>query len=266
MASGILQEMTIDDVVAFKAEVVIMSVASTEPHGPIICYGSDYFQSDAVVRRAVVRANGKGARVLMYPTLPIGNNANFKHFPFACRVGIRTLMSVLLDIIQALEEDGIRKIVLINGHGGNTATLQATCREHFHITPEETRAFVCTLYPQASPESLAAIEHASEHAGESETSRQMYVVPELTRSEKLQDLPRGKPMIDELENPAIHWVRPWHLHMPMGGGGDTRKATVEKGKALIETSVDWLAAFLVELSNTPWNPHFPYPSDTRVDY
>ena len=103
--SGILQEMTIDDVKAFKAEVVLLGVASTEPHGPILCYGSDFFQCDGVCRRAVVRANGKGARVLMYPTLPIGNNVNFKRFPFACRVSVRTLMTTLLDIIQAIEEE-----------------------------------------------------------------------------------------------------------------------------------------------------------------
>ena len=104
------------------------------------------------------------------------------------------------------------------------------------------------------------------HGGESEVSRNMYLVPDLVREDKLQDQPIGKPMIKSLAGSDVYWVRPWHLQKPMGGGGDTRKATKEKGEALIETSADWLADFLVELSNTPWNPHFPYPPDTPVYY
>jgi len=266
MASGILQEMTMDDVKALDPEVVVIAVASTEPHGPSISYGSDYYQADGVCRRAVVRANEKGGRVLMYPTLPIGNNVNFKPFPFACRISVRTLMTTLLDIIQALEEDGIRKIVLLNGHGGNTDTVRATLREHFGITPEDRRAFVCTTHAMPSAEALAAIDHPSMHGGESEASRNMYLVPEYTHTDKFQDQPVGTPMIEALANNDVHCVRPWHLHAPMGGGGDTRTSSVEKGEALVETAADWFADFLVELSETPWNPKFPYPPDARQDY
>ena len=141
--SGILSEMTVDDVRAFKPEVVVVGVGSTEPHGPILPYGTDFFQTDGLCRRAVARANEKGARVLMYPTLPIGNNVNFKPFPFACRVSVRTLMLTLLDIIQALEEDSIRKVVLVCGHGGNSDAMNAVLREHFGQTPPGQRAFVC---------------------------------------------------------------------------------------------------------------------------
>ena len=266
MTPGILQEMTIDDVKAFGTEVVLIGVASTEPHGPIVPYGSDFWQCDAICRKAVTRANANGARVLMYPTLPIGNNVNFKHFPFACRIGVRTLMLTLLDIIQAVEEDGIRKVVLVNGHGGNTDAMRAVLREHFDRTPEDRRAFVCITGGMPSREALDAIEHPSEHGGESETSRNLYLHEHLVRKDKLQELPFGKPMIDALAENRVHWVRPWYLHMPMGGGGETRKASKEKGEALIETGADGLAAFLVELSKTPWNPKFPYPADARMDY
>jgi len=255
--------MTMDDVRAFDPEVVVLGVASTEPHGPIIPYGSDFFQCDAICRKAVTRANEGGARALMYPTLAIGNNVNFKKFPFACRIGVRTLMRVLLDIIQALEEDGIRKIVLVNGHGGNTDAMRATLREHFDRTPEERRAFVCIGGGMPSKEALEAIQHPSNHGGESETSRNLYLHPDLVRTEKLQKLPFGKPFVKSLAEDKVLWVRPWHLHVPKGGGGETRTASTEKGKALIESGAEGLADFLVELSKAPWNPNFPYPPDTE---
>lgn len=169
--SGILEEMTIDEVREFNPEVVLFGVGSTEPHGPILPYGTDFFQCDGLCRRAAKRANEMGARVLMYPTLPISNNVNFKPFPFVCRISVRTLMLVVLDIIKALEEDGIRKIVLVNGHGGNTDTLRAALREHFDRTKAEERAFVCMAGAMPSREALTAMEHPNEHGGEGETSR-----------------------------------------------------------------------------------------------
>ena len=259
MAKGILQEMTLDEVREFRPEVVVLGVASTEPHGPVLPYGTDFFECDALVRRAVALANERGGRVLMYPTLPIGNNVNFKVFPFACRVAVRTLMRMLLDIIGALQEDGIRKIVLVNGHGGNTDTIQAVLREHFDRTPRGERAFVCTTWGPPSAAVAAMIQHPSDHGGEDETSRIMYVRPDLVRTDKLQAMPVGRPTLRAAAEGKVHFVRPWHAYVPMGGGGETRKASAEKGKAIIESGAEGLASVLVELSEAKWHADFPYP-------
>lgn len=259
MTDGILETMTIDDVRALRPEVVVLGVASTEPHGPVLPYGTDVFQCDAVCRRAVARANEQGARVLMYPTLAIGNNVNFKAFPFACRIRVRTLMHVLLDIIEAVEEDGVRKVVLVDGHGGNTDAIRATLREHVDRTPAGRRAFVCMTDAMAGPEARAAIEHPSNHGGESETSRMMYLRPDLVRREHLGERPFGKPFVASLASGTTYFVRPWHLHVPAAAGGETRRSSADKGRGLIESGADNLAAFLMELSAAPWSPDFPYP-------
>jgi len=263
MVSGILEEMNLEEVRAFAPEVALLGVASTEPHGPALPYGTDFFQCDAVCRRAVRQANDGGARVLMYPTLAIGNNVNFKVWPFACRIRVRTLMLVLLDIIEALEEDGIRKIVLVNGHGGNTDTVRAALREHFDKTLPDRRAFVCMTGGMPSSQAVQAIEHPSDHGGESETSRMMYLRPDLVRADQLQQLPFGRPFVESIAAGKVHYVRPWHLHVPMAAGGETRQSSAEKGKDLIESSAAGLAEFLAELSNAPWNPNFPYPADAQ---
>lgn len=260
MLSGILQEMTIDEVREFRPEVVVLGVGSTEPHGPVLPYGTDAYQVDGLCRRAVTQANAAGARALMYPTLPIGNNVNFKKFPFACRVSVRTLMLTLLDIIAALEEDGIRKIVFVDGHGGNTDAMKAALREHFDRTDPARRAFACATRATPSKEAAGLIEHFSDHGGEGETSRMMHLHPEMVRADKLGDFPFGKPIVEAVAKGDIYYVRPWYLHVPMSAGGDTRKSSAEKGRAIIESSAANLAAFLVELSAAPWNPNFPYPA------
>ena len=262
MISGVLEEMTLDDVRAFNPEVTLLGIGSTEPHGPSLPYGTDFFRCDGLCRRAVRLANERGARVLMYPTLAIGNNVNFKAWPFACRISVRTLMLVLLDIIQALEEDGIRKIVLVNAHGGNTEAIRAVLREHFDRTPPERRAFVCMAGGMPSREAMEAVEYPSDHGGEAETSCMMYLRSDLVRTDKLQELPVGTPFVESIAQGKVCYVPPWHLHFPMGGGGETRKSSGQKGKDLVETGAEGLGEFLVELSSAPWNPNFPYPADT----
>lgn len=258
--SGILKEMTIDDVRAFEPRVVVLGIGSTEPHGPHLPYGTDTWQVDGICTRGVIRANERGARVLLYPTLPISNNVNFKAFPFACRIGVRTLMNVVLDIIEALEEDGIRKIVLVNGHGGNPDTLRAAMREQVSRHRPGEGAFVCMTSGSTLPpaEAASVIEHPSDHAGEAETSQMLYLRPELVRQDKFDAFPVEKATISGLNGGKFQYVRPWHGYLPVSAGGETRTSSAEKGRTLIEGAADELAALLVELDAAPMHALFPY--------
>jgi creatinine amidohydrolase len=255
MNLGILEEMTIEDVRAFNPEVVVWGIGSTEPHGPVLPYGTDYFQSDAAIRQGVVLANQRGARALMYPTLPIGNNANFQAFPFACRIAPQTLMQVMLDVIEALEQDGIHKIVLWDGHGGNTDTMRATLRAHAHRRRPGEGAFVCITRGSAP---TGIVKHRSMHGGESEVSRIMHLRGELVRTDKFGVFPFGELAVGALDDPAVYFVRPWHLQVPAGGGGDVRESSEEKGEKLLEHSAEYLANLLVQLTQAEFTDTFPF--------
>lgn len=251
--TGILQEMTIDDVDELDPEVVVLGVGSTEPHGPHLPYGTDVYQTEAVCRRAVTRANERGARALLYPVLPIGNNVNQKAFPFACRIGVDTLKRAVLDVVEAVEEDGVQKVVLVNGHGGNPATLRAALREHAGRRPADEGAFVClTSTTSAVPaEAAERIEHPSDHAGEGETSRMLHLRPDLVREEHFDAFPVREASVDELESGKVTWVKPWHEYLPRSAGGETRESSAEKGQALVDGAADWIAELLVELTEVP---------------
>ena len=171
---GLLEEMTVEEIRAFQPEVVVLPLGSTEPHGPHLPLGTDTYQVTALSRLAVEAANRRGGRVLLYPTLPITNNANVRAFPFALRMGIRTLMSVIIDIVTQCREDGIRKVVIVNGHGGNPAAIDAALRE---IAAMDGMPFVCWTWGIAPDGFVDPIKHPSDHGGESETSRIMDVRP-----------------------------------------------------------------------------------------
>lgn len=259
--SGILAEMTIDEVEALDPDVVLFGLGSTEPHGPHLPYGTDVFQTEAVCRRSVSRANSRGARALMYPTLPIGNNVNFTAFPFACRISVRTLMNVVLDIVEALESEGIRKVVVVNGHGGNTATLQATLREHAGRSAPGEGAFVCltSTFGSVPEEAAERVKHPSEHAGESETSRMLHLRPDLVREAAFEEFPIEDSTVDELEAEGVSFVPPWHGYMPRSAGGKTGESTAETGKALIDGAADRIADVVVALHEADVHDRFPYP-------
>jgi len=255
MKYGILMEMTVEDVREFKPEVVVIGIGSTEPHGAALPYGTDFYEVDRAVRDSVLAANERDAKALMYPSLPVGNNVNFKAFPFACRISVQTFMQMLLEIIQSLEEDGIRKIVILNGHGGNTDTINAALRAHVDATPAERRAFVCTPGPS---DLSGIIKHPSDHAGESEVSRMLYVREDLVRADKISDNPFGEVVVEELRDLKPNFVRPWHLHVPAAAGGEAREASRDKGRQLYEVRCEELAKLYVALSKAEWHKDFPY--------
>ncbi len=253
---GILNEMTLDDVKAFNAEVVVWALGSTEPHGPALPYGTDHVQADAVVRRGTILANSKGARVMMYPTMPIGCNANFQAWPFACRIAPQTFMQLILDVIEMLEQDGIRKIVIFDGHGGNSDVISAALRAHAHRRPPGSEgAFVCKTHGGA-PDS--AITHPSYHGGESEVSMQLHLNGELVHEDKIDNYPFGELAVDALDDPSVSFVKPWHLAVPASCVGDQREASAERGEVIINHSAERLAELLCELSAAEFNENFPY--------
>lgn len=250
---GLLEEMTIEEVQAFRPEVVVLPLGSTEPHGPHLPYGTDTYQVTRLSRLAVEQANRAGARALLYPTLPITNNANFRAFPFALRIGVRTLMSALVDIATQCRDDGVRKLVFVNGHGGNPAALDATLRE---LAGMDDMPFACWTWGIA-PEGYAdPFEHPSDHAGEKETSQMLWIRPELVRTDKLADNPFGRLRVASLAKASF--VRPWHHYVPASAGGETRRATAAKGESYLTAHADGLARMLVELSRAEYDKRFPY--------
>lgn len=250
---GLLEEMTTEEVKAFRPEVVLLPLGSTEPHGPHLPMGTDTYQVTALGRLAVQQANERGARVLLYPTLPITNNVNFRRFPFALRIGVRTLMTVIVDIVTQCRDDGIRKVVILSGHGGNPAAVDAATRD---IAGMDDMPFVCWTSGIPPEDFINPIEHASDHGGESETSRMLWIRPELVRRDQLADNPFGRLRVPSLAR--ARFVRPWHLYVPVSAGGETRSSSAPKGQALIEGNARGLAQLLVELSAARYDERFPY--------
>ena len=250
---GLLEEMTIEEVRAFRPKVAVLPLGSTEPHGPHLPYATDTLQVTHLCRQGVELANRRGARAVLYPTLPITNNANCRKLPFACRIGVRTLMSVIVDIVLQCKDDGVRKVVLVNGHGGNSGAVAATLRE---LAGMDDMPFVCAADHLLPRDFKSPFPTGGDHGGPWETSCVMHLRPDLVRAGKLANNLPGKVKVEALSK--AQFVRPWHLAVPAAAGGDARTATGEKGRMVLEAMARGLADLLVGLSKAKWDARFPY--------
>lgn len=255
-SSGILEEMTIEDIKAFEVQVGVIGIGSTEPHGPHLPCGTDTFILEAALVPAVRQANAQGARVLLMPLLPISLNNNMRAFPYALKFGVSTFMAMLDDLVEQFAKEGVQKIVLCNGHGGNPDVLRAFQRDR--MRSDGPFVVMVNLYEAVQKLAASLIVHPSDHAGEEETSLLLAARPELVRTERLADNPIMSPQVECLRRIPTYFVRPWHLYLPTSAGGDCREATAEKGRTIQAAAIEALAAFLKELSDAPWSPTFPY--------
>ena len=120
-------------------QVAILPLGATEPHNLHLPYGTDVFQVEMICDRICEKAHAQGAKVALLPALPFGVESNLMEFPMPISLNPSTLDLVIQDILESLETSGIRKVIIMNGHGGNS--LKHTLREIYG----KTSVFTCLV-------------------------------------------------------------------------------------------------------------------------
>jgi creatinine amidohydrolase len=219
-------------------------------------YGTDNYQVEEIGRRACAAAYNAGAKVLLLPVMPFGVNTNHLQVPGALALSVNpsTLLALLTDLVDALQRQGLKKLVLLNGHGGNE--LKPLTRELHH----RTRMFlcVCDWFRMALDQYPHIFAKPGEHADEVETSLGLAFFPELVRLELADDGAAAPTRFEAINRGWIHITRPWHLVSKNTGLGDPAAASADKGRQLMELLVSRLGAFLVDLAKAEVNERFPY--------
>jgi creatinine amidohydrolase len=223
--------------------VVLLPIGATEQHGPHLATGTDALLTETVTERAIRRLPEPTRPLLLAPTIPVG--ASDHHLPFSGTLSVRveTLLDVLLDIARSVAACGGRRLVFVNGHGGNrgvcSAAAAAASNRH-----DLAVGYVdyWSLLGDAGDTSDTPVPG---HAGEFETSLVMAVDPELVgdRSERPK-LPQP-PVVEGIELASQrYWTN-------MQGYTDQPvRANAEQGKVWLDQLAGALAHRLVELAET----------------
>jgi creatinine amidohydrolase len=237
-------------------QAAVLPFGATEPHNLHMPYGTDTLQVEELGRRACGIAWEKGARVALLPAMPYGVNTNHLKIPggLACSVTPMTLLAVLSDLVEALSMQGIKKLVLLNGHGGNE--LKPLTRQLHHRT--DVFLCVCDWYRMAADLYPAIFDKPGEHADEVETSLGMAYFPDLMKNDLADDGAVKPSRFEAINRGWVSITRPWHLVSANTGLGDPRTATAEKGRKLMDLLAPRLGDFLAQLALTEVDARFPY--------
>ena len=240
-------------------EVAVLPLGATEPHNLHLPYGTDIFEGTVMGEKICAAAHERGAKVVLLPTMPFGTQTNMRKLPLALNVYPSTLYTVLGDVIESICDSGIRKVLLLNSHGGNE--IKPFLREKLGKTP--AHIFLSNWYNVIEDVYYDIFENPEDHAGEMETAFALRYFPDLVaRNEQgglSADEGATRPMRFEALNQG--WVsitRPWHLLTTNCGAGNPHAATAEKGEKVVQVVVDRLATFLVELSAAELDDDFPF--------
>jgi creatinine amidohydrolase len=235
-------------------EVAVLPFGATEPHNLHLPYGTDTFQVDVIAAGACAYAVKEGARVLLLPSLPYGTETNQMKFPLAMNLNPSTVARVIRDLVDSLAAHGIRKCVLLNGHGGND--LKWVLRELYQATT--VHIFLCNWYKIASDVYPSIFEAKDDHAGEMETSMGLAHFPDLVALEQADAGAVRPSRFEAINRGWVEITRAWHLLTTNSGAGDPRAASAAKGASLTALVTERIGRFLKELAESPLDETFPF--------
>ncbi|MEE4286397.1 MAG: creatininase family protein [Mariniphaga sp.] len=247
MRPYILEETNWKQIKIQQYDVAILPWGATEPHNYHLPFGTDSLETARIAADAAQKAWDKGAKVMVLPTIPLGvQNPGQIEMPFCLHTPPSTQIIILEDIVRALYNQGIRKLVVMNGHGGND--FKPIIRE---VLPKYPGMFIALnewfkLVPNSQ-----FFEEEGDHANEMETSIILHYFPELVLS--LEEAGEGKAKTFKLKGLAdkTAWTpRQWNKVSEDTGIGNPKKASAEKGKKFVELVSSMIGKFLVELAES----------------
>ncbi len=197
---------------AARPEIALLPLGATEQHGAHLPCGTDCFQvgylADEIARRLPI---------WRLPTIPITISHMHRGSPGTVWLTNTTLMAVVKDIVLSLRDQGVRRVVLLNGHGGNYVVrpiVQDLNRDYDDLQVILLEATVADRPFEEPPGSI--------HAGESETSRMLHIAPDLVKLEGAVDT-------DVPYSQSFLLYAPITALEPSGVWGHATKGTPEKG-------------------------------------
>lgn len=227
---------------------VIIPMGSTEEHGPHSPTG-DYMIADVIAERVA-----RNAGAIMAPVLPFSYSEYFRHYPGTITLQAETMRLLIKDTVYCLLDQGFKHVILLNGHKGNEPVLFPLIRE----IRRERGVLVPFVAPLAFGLSGGVQkelygDNPTGHGGEPIGSVMMHLYPSLMRMDLIEDwdtkpfLGQGPATLNGFDfngNQVAAAINMEDVTPPSGSLSDPALASDERGKRIVETSVENLTEFV----------------------
>lgn len=250
----VLHESTYKQLKKHPPNIAILPWGATEAHGYHLPHGTDVVEATEVAIRAAAMAVERGARPVVLPTIPFGNDEQQLDQVATISITTGTAFAILRDVVRSLNRQGLDRLLILNGHGGN---------EFKPLVRDLQGEFPGFLIVVANFWQLAVYPHdprvqtRGDHADEMETSLCLHLCPELVDLASAGDGSQIRFEIEGLSRPGVWTPRPWSRSHPDTGSGDPGYASADKGGAFFEQVSTAAAEVIVGLS-TAQRGQLPY--------
>jgi creatinine amidohydrolase len=215
------------------ATVVVAPIAACEQHSRHLPTFTDTLLVTAVAEGVEQRLP---KQVLLLPTQWFGASSHHLRFGATLSAEVDTHITMICDQLRPLLDDGHRRVLVLNGHGGNIDTMQVALRRlQAHYRDRQLSA---ASYWDLAARELAALAEGPRktmgHACEFETSMVLALRPELVRREEVKD----DPPPSEPELRGLYLCEDMHQRTDHGAVGYPERASAEKGRAMIQAAIE----------------------------
>lgn len=228
-----------------QVDIALLPVGAIEQHGPHLPLDVDAFDADYLARRVAEACSEP--RPLVLPLVPYGVSYHHDDFPGTISISNEAMSRYIYDIGMSVARYGIRKLIIINGHGDNAPTLNYAAQ----MINRDAGIFVAVDTGETSDADIDPLSQTPNdvHAGEIETSTTLAVRPELVYMDRAADrsLNFSNNYLNFSSKNSLPWYVRTHLISEDGTLGDPTKATTEKGRRIWEIMIAHLVNFVEAL-------------------
>lgn len=228
-------------------DVALLPVGSIEQHGPHLPLDADAFDADYLAGEVAKAC--KDPKPIVLPLIPYGVSYHHEDFIGTISVNPESLSQLVYDVGISAARHGITKLVIINGHGGNSPALHFAAQ----MINRDAHIFTCVDTGESSDPDIDAIAETPNdvHAGEIETSTTLAVRPNAVRLDAVEKfIPRfSSRYLDFTSKRRVEWYAHTAKISPTGVLGDPTKASAEKGHLIWTRMIENLTEFVEELKS-----------------
>jgi creatinine amidohydrolase len=242
--------------------VAVLPVAATEQHGPHLP-----LQVDTALVNGVIAASlphiAPDVPALFLPTQAVGLSPEHTAFPGTLTLKAETVIRLWTDIAESVYASGIKKLVLLNSHGGQVGVMDIVARDLRARLGMLVYSVNWFGLPLTGPDGedvnarFSAHEHRfGIHAGEIETSMMLALAPELVAMAQAQnfastseDRAKRFAILGNGKSAKLGWQM--QDYNPAGAVGNAAAATADNGRAVLDAAGRALAQLLAEVHQLP---------------